>query len=365
VIPLSEQQRRELGLTAEDRLGEVESARAPESRLGHGLAGGDPEASIPLVDLLTRGLRKAVPLFLPVMTPMLGAVEGLQVSFDAAYPGIAVVSAPEMDLKVAATAHRLSDTELAVDARQSPGWVRLRHQGVDLLLAFTRGQVEVYPVRSGPPDLQRLAAWRGPLDDALAKLESPDVRAWCTGWPVESWLVDEAAKCAAAPAPAARFAAAGLVGRLWVAGRTGASREVAARLARAEPSPSDRAAAWVASHPAPVLDQLARAASHEIAALEEALDAVASALAERHAWAGDLAASWLRRRDELACTAWTLAGTEAERVLAPQLRALDRLAATRHTMWSSLPAIRGDRRLRAVSWIEPEAWWGSLAVVEG
>jgi hypothetical protein len=69
-----------------------------------------------------------------------------------------------------------------------------------------------------------------------------------------------------------------------------------------------------------------------------------------------------RRRDNLESVAFVLAAGERGGPLADALEAVDEEAGHRFAVLAAVGCFPDDDRLAAVSWQEPDAWWGVLGM---
>jgi hypothetical protein len=177
------------------------------------------------------------------------------------------------------------------------------------------------------------------------------------GFPCQGWLIAEARRLAASPSLVSCAAAAGLVGRLWSPPEAARVRDAVMPQLLAGDGPRARSRTWGRA-----LGEAERAGIEgggivRALSLERELRPLRRLVAARLADAGDLALSWLHARDDLACVADVLPECDA---LRGALADLDRAATALLSTWSLVPGLSRDERLRAVSWQDPEAWWGSL-----
>jgi hypothetical protein len=168
------------------------------------------------------------------------------------------------------------------------------------------------------------------------------------------WLEQEFAALVKTKAPMAVVAGVGLVGRLWMPQRRPADAEALLALG----GTSRRARTWYAALEPATRARLEAGAIDAAHILHDDLKALPEALLETDDGARTMALGWVFRRDDLESLAF-LGGTAA---LAAALAALDREALVHATVWSTLGAFPESERLGAVSWQEPEAWWGALAL---
>jgi hypothetical protein len=168
------------------------------------------------------------------------------------------------------------------------------------------------------------------------------------------WLEREFARLVNTNAPLAVVAAVGLVGRLWTPQRRPKDREELL----AFPGTKGRARAWYAALEPRARVRIEAGAIDSVHILHDELKAVPEVLLGSDSDGRTMALGWLIRRDDLESLVF-LSGT-AE--LAAALAAVDREALTHATVWATLGPFLECDRLGAVSWQEPEAWWGTLAV---
>jgi len=179
-----------------------------------------------------------------------------------------------------------------------------------------------------------------------------------------AWLREQSFRLADAPALLDRCAALGLLARLW------ASEDPAERQALingSAESPPQRARRWAEALDETVQIEVAAAATALAHELIDKLDELQAAAVDGDAAAlGTVARAIVHRRDDLESVACVIFMARRSLAEAEQLHAALRRCdeqATLHLTAFGLTDLRLDERLRAVSWQQPEAWWGSLAVL--
>ena len=335
-----------LGLPPDAELHRAGEAVRPDDGAGHGLASA-PSAD----DDLLGAFRSVTEIdFFHDLAVRLGAPEAGLARADRG-GGMYLLARAGLALTATADLRPLDDERVAVDASLHPMKVRIRGALGDGVLCFDRDAVVGYElVRHAPAEMRGLAGW---TPAPAPTLSPPDPDELLGGFDAPSWLTDP---LRAAPPRGAYgvCAAVGTLGRLWSPrGTTTPTAAAMARL-RADDHPWARARRWFDALPAAhraVVEQLARV---ECDALTGALDPVLDDGSDP-----DDAVAWLERRDDLASVA-ALLRTAPDDLLGAALAALDREAGVRASAWRRLAPI-SSRRLEALAWQSPEAWWGALA----
>lgn len=212
-------------------------------------------------------------------------------------------------------------------------------------------------VRAVPAAIRELERWTPPRSPRL----DVDVLAQMLGdASCEAWLRRQVEILGAVPSPADRVAAAGLLGRLWMP-TTGAERALFAE-AGAE-GPGDRVRAWAERLERPMLEYVARTAARRAEELTAELGTLETTARLRPGAVGKVAARVVHARDDLESISYVirLAGGSRSEELDSALRAFDDEAADHLSVFAFADGLAEDERIRAVSWQDPNAWWGGLA----
>ena len=238
-------------------------------------------------------------------------------------PAVAEVAAPE-PLEIDGAAIRTPAGTMLVDSRAAPASLRFAHGGRSLEVSIERGHVRLY---------------------ALASAELPvfEPRVATGGEALSGWLAEHVEALRSAGEPIDALAAAGALLRFFTPAAPDDAGTGAPQVVRG-------VRAWARSIDEAALSEVeARAAARAArlaSALEgEALDGPSLAL----------------ERDVLESVATVLRLARPSASLAEALRALDRKARARLSALTERARTVDDPRLTAVSWSEPEAWWGTLA----
>jgi hypothetical protein len=243
---------------------------------------------------------------------------------------------------------------VVLDGRASPAVVHLAAEGREWVLTNDARDVRLYEIRRAVPDQPRFSP--APALDLSSVHPSPVE--WLAGSACEPWLPKLAAELADSPWVVDRAAAAGAVARLW--NPTDPAERLRALSAIAD-SPPTKARLWARSLDPAAAAEIERAAIYVADSFFDALTHLQEAAAEESATQGSIAADLVLRRDDLESVAFALGCAGEGGALRERLDELDREAVAH---LSELPC--GDwaenERLLAVSWMEPTAWWGRLAL---
>lgn len=251
----------------------------------------------------------------------------------------------------------LDESTLLLDSRRRPACLRL-DQGDDAwLLRFylgnftlSRSQLRTQPAQTSP--------WT--LADPPA-VPIPDIHAWLALCPGEPWLREASEQRSSEEWDLARIAAAGLLARLWSPASHSSPSERFRYLSPDFEGPARMAMAWCSALPLETRESVERSALFEVGALQERLQELEQVAMENPEQASELGRSWLFRRDDLQSVLFLLRRSGMGAVLEEGLGALDEQAAGFPSFWALLE-LEDDERLRAVSWQEPNAWWGQLVL---
>jgi hypothetical protein len=184
-----------------------------------------------------------------------------------------------------------------------------------------------------------------------------------TGIELEHWLLDEACELAERGSLAWSAAALGLVARLHEPSAEDPSALLAAVLAAKATLPSPRAAVqrWFAERSAHEINEVERDALLACDRAADSLAALSIAVEQDRPELAAMARRWVKTRDDLEALreALTVAGRSS--AMDARLDQLDREASAQLSMFSQTARLDGPR-WRAVSWQQPQLWWGGLAV---
>lgn len=250
----------------------------------------------------------------------------------------------------------LDESTMLLDSRWRPACLRLDQGDVAWLLRFEVGDITLS--RSHPrAQPERAATWT-PAEPP--EVPVPEVGTWLERSPGDSWLLEASEQLADEAWNLARVAAAGLVARLWSPPIHASRSERAHYLSPDFEGPAHLATAWFSALPTDTRESVERSALFEVGALQERLQELEDVAMEDPEQAEVLGRSWLHRRDDLQGVLFLLKRAGTGDVLEEGLRSLDAQASEFPSYWALLE-LEGDERLRAVSWQEPDAWWGRLA----
>ena len=172
------------------------------------------------------------------------------------------------------------------------------------------------------------------------------------------WLVAELSHHFSTEALWQQALGLGLTARLWHAER-GHAKEYVALLRTGWQSPAAKACALAAQLTPSERAQLETFFAFACDGLMSLLDVFRDAVLKKNPTAGELGRHLLTTRDDLACVGLVLdlAGSSAS----VQLNGLDRACLSDGALWHDviLPDTY-SARLGAVSWQDPEAWWGAV-----
>jgi hypothetical protein len=241
-----------------------------------------------------------------------------------------------------------------LDAREDAGvWVPGDDNHPGVLLRFnTAGSVDCELVSLEGDDLG-LSQW---VPSGGIEVPAPELVSLTAGLGCPDWLDHEFKAMVVAGTSFEAAAAVGLVGRLWSASSPSANLKATAEIRRAG-GPGTRARQWfeqLSPHVRQALDATAKERAHD---LLDQLSGLTGVLVKDEGMAHPLALAWLRRRDDLESIAFLSQSSEFRLLLS----SVDRAASCENTLWGVLGPFDDDDRLRAVSWQEPESWWGALA----
>jgi hypothetical protein len=345
------QLRAALGLSDEAELRHVARAKAPDSAEGLGFAGGAALSQV--IAELTTAPYAAEPVRLPG-EPSQGPLGDLRRwTRD---PGIFLLDTSGLEVRIhGGSTRELGQDALVVDARERTAWVRLTGRSGDLVWSLGRDGAVLMQVEAPRSPLQRLA---DAVPPALPQLEIPAPEDLTGGQPIETWLREETHALASSPALLDRAAAAGMLGRLW-SSASPERRTLEELLAMRLPGPEARA--WMATQPATTRESLVAVTLVEADHLAETLPEVERAVLDGVEGAREQARRWIAQRDHLESVRFVLGDCAELPVVTDALARLDVRAAAFHGIWSLLEAWEEDPVLLAVSWREPDAWWGRLA----
>lgn len=257
--------------------------------------------------------------------------------------GVLVVEAEGEVLAKQGDIVELSDGRLVLGLHGAVACARIRTANDDLVVAASEGLVRVSGIDAPPPawlvsqpSLEQPRVVRPPLATFGAYAVAS---AWARAEAERAWAREHDLWSTAITV--------GLLARF----HTPANRD--------EPhAESEQLLAWCRDLEVAMRDQLESEAIDEALSLSEAVERLPVTRDEvRRLHARAI----VRRRDELACVEWVLLAAGADDTASEALAALDDEAESRlgwMTAW-----FRDDERLSEVSWREPEAWWGALAVV--
>lgn len=183
------------------------------------------------------------------------------------------------------------------------------------------------------------------------------------GLELADWLLDEACELAERGGLAWTAAALGLVSRLHEPTAEDPSALLAAVLASKASLPSARASVrrWFSERSAHEINEVEREALLSCDRAADSLAALSVALEESRPELAAMARRWVRMRDDIEALreALTVAGRSG--AIDARLEALDTDASAQLSMLSQCATLDGER-WRAVSWQQPQLWWGGFAV---
>ena len=173
----------------------------------------------------------------------------------------------------------------------------------------------------------------------------------------EPWLRDHVTRLAGAPAAVDRVASAGLLARFAVrSGDVESGERDVPGLVRA----------WARALDPAVIEPIEVAAAARAEALVGELGALQARAIDHPDEVGPLALRILHARDDLASVLYVVdAAREGvvlrEGPLRSALAAFDRVAAAHLSDFAFAEHLESDERILALSWREPDAWWGAFA----
>lgn len=313
-------------------------------------------------------------------------------------PRILMVRCPSGAAPTSAAQVAVGEDEIVVDSRDRVSVLRLGGDLSDRVLTFAQGEVGLFLLRRGHgPDAQQLPAGEteasssGALDGdpcgswdaarrpggateerlqdtrfdgegaALAdeRYASPPLAALLSGASCPDWLTEEYEQAREHASSYAQIAALGLVARLWSPADPGEAGRHLSRALGGEALPSLRARARCDRIPAAVARRAASEAHARTRALLEEAEGIGAVEHTNHRAWQECLLSLAVARDELECVATALTHTGAATALADALSEMDQRwgkTLRRKLRKSRLSGV--PRRLLAVGWQEPEAWWG-------
>ncbi len=195
------------------------------------------------------------------------------------------------------------------------------------------------------------------IPDAPA-LEVPAPEALLRGVETEAWLLDRARELCDAPGLMDRVASVGLVVRLGPATAAQPKDLLDGLLSGELRGPISRAREWARGLDQEVLEEIERQVLQGVGALRQSLRTLESRVAEGGETAALAARAVCHLRDELESAAWVLGENDRSDLVGPALESVDEEAAE-HLSTLRLAADPADDLLSAVSWQEPDAWWGT------
>jgi hypothetical protein len=346
-----------LGLSGDAKVEPREALPAPIGEVGYGLSGA------PVTDAATLGAQLGMrPEFakLPWAAQTKWALSRWEP--DPAVlvlepRGAAVVLGPNADRWGAGEA-------IVLDGRRELAFLRVQGAQDDQLIATVGGAVAYYDLEL-PPSEALLAFAKGSIGPAPT-LEAPSLETLLAGESAAPWLQAAFEAQVAMGTLFSRAAAAGLLGRLWTppwsAGREaegGLPSSILAALAGK--TPKAQVVSWFRDRGPTCYEPLAVQAIYRADDWLERLDRLVARVAADPIRARPMAHGLLLERDDLQSVAWLLEQVGEATALRAALERLDREASYRHSIWSLVGGFGDDARLSAVSWQEPEAWWGALA----
>lgn len=247
-----------------------------------------------------------------------------------------------VDIVFAGECSWLSQECLLIDARTRPAHAVWSHGEQRCLLRFNRGEVTLFKA-------------------TLASIPAPDIDSFLGQAGAQQWLVELARGMAQSQSSFQKAAAAGVLARLWSSpDKTGRLR-TREWLSAGHEDPTAAAVRWVQELGHERRELIESLALRELNALERSLDDLIDVALEDPDAANAIGRSWLHRRDDLQSVLFLLRRADAGGALARAVVKLDERADRHQELWRLLE-LHADERLRAISWQEPDAWWGLLIV---
>lgn len=345
----SDELRALLGLTADMTLELLSEHLRPAEAVGDGKPSfaHDPGESVD----------KYPPVFTPVDLPWPAPVG------QADYARDLFVTEMDRDVAVVTGSWQVLDGALVeVDSRVRAVLVH-RDDGGERVLELLDGSARVMRIAG--------AARRSPLDalswplptPARPELPVPDLSGLTNLDEVEPWLASAVAAGCSSESSEARGAAVGLLLRLFhPASGEGVERRLA-RIKRGEVTVERRwAEAWAEGVSEAAWTALDDDAEVEVGRITDLVDGFTTLFCDHREGATAVGVALFTARDELQSLLHVLRLGGRGEALASSLRALDREVGTHLTALEA--ALQGATldfdRLAAVSWQEPEAWWGAF-----
>lgn len=353
---LAEKVLADLGLPSNSELVSVTRVPPPKHFVAQGLAVVPaPEAGMSLAQILS-----ASAIYSQVHLEQLGErVPDAQVKRWDRDPRVVIVEGSFDPLPALSGTYEWLDpgSSLALDSRQAPVFLRWKGRSAEWIIGCEKGEIELL-------EPSRSAAFHALATSPSAPLPEvpvPDLRSMLGGCKAESWLLGTTERMAQASSPLCRIAAVGLLARLWFPETSEELSAATEQVLSEQGGPAESAACWFLGLDAALRREVEHSAVDEAEELGQQLPELqSSALADPEA-ATRQCLQWLHGRDDLKSVLFLCQRTNAGESLHEKLEELDRHASTFKALWSWLD-VTDDERLRAVSWQEPDAWWGQLAV---
>lgn len=280
--------------------------------------------------------------------PLGGHDDKVRVERWASDPAVAEVRAEGEVVSISGSHEATANDTYVLDGRREPSELCFEIDGRRYALELALGNVRLFELRPRSADFPDVE------EPAPLKVAPFDPREWIGDDDIEPWLDAHVRELLAGNDAMATVVAAGALLRLWSPQSAEGRAALSHRLRNGAADIVDRARAW--SSRVDRWDEIEDAALLRAAALHEQLERL-----EEAGGTAALAALAVRERDQLESAAALLLAIDRGRELSAALAALDREAELHLSALAAWSGAGADPHLDAVSWREPDAWWGRLA----
>jgi hypothetical protein len=251
----------------------------------------------------------------------------------------------------------LNELSVAFDSRSRCAHARFEGERHDWLVQLDSGDLTLFELWNSAGEKN---------DEVNRRMDSsevpvPDIASWLAHQKTSPWLEQTATKMANSSRSLTRAAAAGLIARLWHLADRSSRNAIWDQLRSGHETPANKASTWFRSITKEARDSVEHSALLEADILEKRLSRLEQMALDEPEEASKLGCAWLHRRDDLECILFLLRRTNEGDELNKALTMLDAHASNYKSFWHWLEP-RDDERLLAVSWREPHAWWGQVAL---